>query len=350
LGTPFRNVVLQAFARNRDKIKKKVTQRLKEQNRDQDLIDEFRQYIEPRFPTPGKAFDAIAGDDGRIDEEEFVEWLSSTGFPGDAVKAFDSFCDADGYITRVAFSEILVSNPESIPEGDAMSPGTQLKRAGTIMWHAPKDAPVEEECEAPVGNPQEPTETSDQKEERRRSKESAVSEEALTKERPTKRRSTSKSVPGGASIKERASGRRNTSKLVSEEKSAEKNSADDAEGNEDNTTAPKATRSRRASSKEKLVETSSPDDKDAQDDGNIVSRGSRRRSTSRSVSKEKISVEESDKNETKSKKKLRKSSKSSLNESDSPADKDDSSGDKMEGDKPSSENKKSPDKKRRNSV
>jgi len=110
MGNPFIQVVRQACLRDRSKIKKKVAEAMMAKNRDPEMVEAFRKFIEPLFPTPGKCFDAIAGDDGNIDEDEFVEWLNGVDFKGDAAKVFHNFCDADGYITRLAFTNILVSN------------------------------------------------------------------------------------------------------------------------------------------------------------------------------------------------------------------------------------------------
>lgn len=116
MGNPFIQVVRQACLRDRSKIKKKVAEAMKEKNRDPEIVEEFRKFIEPLFPTPGKCFDAIAGDDGNIDEDEFVEWLVGVDFKGDASKVFHNFCDGDGYITRIVFTNILVAG-----SGDANS-------------------------------------------------------------------------------------------------------------------------------------------------------------------------------------------------------------------------------------
>jgi len=130
IGNSFRMVVRQALCRDGSKIKKKVAQAMKAKRRDANLVDDFRKFIEPRYATPGKCFDAIADDDANIDEDEFLEWLKGVDFPGDAASTFQNFCDVDGYITRVAFSEILMTSAaDETKQSSASADGHMIDRA-----------------------------------------------------------------------------------------------------------------------------------------------------------------------------------------------------------------------------
>mmetsp|Transcript_77568 Transcript_77568/g.141059 ORF Transcript_77568/g.141059 Transcript_77568/m.141059 type:complete len:678 (+) Transcript_77568:80-2113(+) len=111
MGTPLVLAVRQAMTVNHKKIQKNVAKKKKEdlQKGYVDQLIFFRNFIEPIFDSPKKVFDDIAGDDGCIDEDEFVTWLSGHDFPGDAKKVFHCFCDEDGLVDRDGFSSMLAT-------------------------------------------------------------------------------------------------------------------------------------------------------------------------------------------------------------------------------------------------
>jgi len=132
MGVPIMLVIRQAMAANHKKIQQRLAKSRRSNLKKEDIAQLifFRNFIEPLFESPEKVFDDIAGDDGCVDEDEFVTWLAGHKYPGDAKKVFQCFCDHDGIIARFAFSELIATCKKIVvdEEGDEVEDEDEKKQ------------------------------------------------------------------------------------------------------------------------------------------------------------------------------------------------------------------------------
>jgi len=86
----------------------------------------LRRFLEPRYTSPGRAFDAISGYEKQGPVEAWQEALKKFGFLGDSRTAFYVLCDASGNVQRDHFINALAC---TFPKGirKPSSPSLRLK-------------------------------------------------------------------------------------------------------------------------------------------------------------------------------------------------------------------------------